>query len=72
MVDEYLRVKGLKNVWAIGDVADIEPPQYKVTDTQSAHLAKNIILLLADKALIPYKVVARMCTRRFQLPFDMS
>lgn len=60
MVDKYLRVKGTNNVWAVGDVADIEPPQYKVTDTQTARLAKNIVLVLANKHPLPYKVGTRM------------
>lgn len=58
-VDEYLRIKGLRNVWAIGDLADIEPPQYKVTDTQSAQLAKTMVLIMSNKDPVPYKVAAR-------------
>ena len=28
MVDEFLRVKGAKDVWAIGDVSDVESWQF--------------------------------------------
>ena len=55
VVDDYLKVKGLENVWAIGDVSDHEPPQFLFADKQAAHLAKNIILILSSKAPLPYK-----------------
>ncbi|KAI8625188.1 hypothetical protein F5Y19DRAFT_274788 [Xylariaceae sp. FL1651] len=55
-VDEYLRVKGAENVFAIGDVSDAEPPQFIYVDKQSAHTAKNIVLVLRGMALLPYKV----------------
>jgi NADH dehydrogenase FAD-containing subunit len=56
-VDEYLQVKGLENqhIWAIGDVSDLESPQFLCVDRQSAHLAKNIGLILNNKAALPYK-----------------
>jgi NADH dehydrogenase FAD-containing subunit len=56
-VDEYFQVKGLENqhVWAIGDVSDLESPQLLVADRQSGHLAKNIGLLLNNRAALPYK-----------------
>lgn len=56
-VDEYFQVKGLENqhVWAIGDVSDLESPQLLVADRQSAHLAKNIGLILSNKAPLVYK-----------------
>ncbi|MCJ1400479.1 hypothetical protein MMC11_003685 [Xylographa trunciseda] len=58
MVDEFLRVKGAKDVWAIGDVSDIELPQFITCDRQSTHLAKNMISILSNKPLLPYKVAA--------------
>ena len=60
VVDEYLRVKGVEDVWAVGDVSSIEPPQFKTTDTQSAHLAKNILLILNNKKPLPYAIGSRM------------
>ncbi|MCJ1328911.1 hypothetical protein MMC10_005588 [Thelotrema lepadinum] len=58
VVDRHLQVKGTENVWAVGDVSDVEPAQFITTDKQSAHLAKNIVSLLRDnnKTLLPYKV----------------
>ena len=58
-VDEYLKVKGAENVWAIGDVSDLEPLQFMVANNQSAHLAKNIILILSKKMPLPYKLSMR-------------
>jgi apoptosis-inducing factor 2 len=60
IVDEHLRVKGTDDVWAIGDISDIERAQYKAAVTQSAHLAKSITSILANKASLPYKVPTRM------------
>lgn len=56
IVDELLSVKGLKDVWAIGDVSNAEPPQFIFVDRQSTHLAKNMILMLSGKPPLPYKV----------------
>ena len=58
MVDEFLRVKGAKDVWAIGDVSDVESWQFITCDRQSTHLAKNMISMMNNKAPLPYKVAA--------------
>ena len=58
MVDNFLRVKGAKDVWAIGDVSDVESWQFITCDRQSAHLAKNMITMINNKPPIPYKVAA--------------
>ena len=55
MVDEFFGVKGTKDIWAIGDVADIESWQFITCDKQSTHLAKNMISLMSNKPLLPYK-----------------
>ncbi|KUJ13614.1 FAD/NAD(P)-binding domain-containing protein [Mollisia scopiformis] len=55
IVDDYLKVKGADNVWAIGDVSDREPPQFLFADGQSAHIAKNIIKILSSQPSLPYK-----------------
>jgi NADH dehydrogenase FAD-containing subunit len=49
VVDDYLKVKGLENVWAIGDISGHEPPQFLFADKQAGHLAKNILLILSNK-----------------------
>ncbi|EXJ89133.1 hypothetical protein A1O3_02197 [Capronia epimyces CBS 606.96] len=56
LVDEMLRVKGTEDVWAVGDVSAIEPAQFITCDKQSAHLAKNMTLILSNKTPLPYKV----------------
>lgn len=58
MVDEYLRVKGAKDVWAIGDVSDVESWQFITCDRQSAHLARNMISMMNNRPPLPYKVAA--------------
>ncbi|RDW73543.1 hypothetical protein BP6252_07450 [Coleophoma cylindrospora] len=55
-VDEYLKLKGAEDVWAIGDVSDTEPPQFMFCDAQSVHAVKSILSTLTDKAILPYKV----------------
>jgi hypothetical protein len=57
VVDNYLKVKGAGDVWAIGDVADVDSLQFISCDRESAHLAKNIILLLSNKTPVPYKAL---------------
>lgn len=52
--DEYLRVKNVKDVWAVGDVSDIQTAQFIHVDAQSTHLAKNLDLVLSGKQPVPY------------------
>jgi len=56
VVDEYFTVKGAKDVYAIGDVCNVEALQVIYTDRQSTFLAKNIALILGNKPPRPYKV----------------
>jgi len=55
VVDDHLKVKGLENVWAIGDISAREPPQFLAADRQAGYLAKNILLILSNKVPLPYK-----------------
>ncbi|KAF4627072.1 hypothetical protein G7Y89_g11081 [Cudoniella acicularis] len=55
IVDEFLHVKGFKDIWAVGDISAVEKAKSMYTDKQSAHVAKNIALLLSNKPLLPYK-----------------
>ncbi|KAF8847880.1 FAD/NAD(P)-binding domain-containing protein [Acephala macrosclerotiorum] len=59
LVDDYLRVQGLKDVWAIGDVSCLERPQFLTCDRQSAHVAKNLVLILKNQAPVEYKIATR-------------
>ncbi|RFU35697.1 hypothetical protein B7463_g720, partial [Scytalidium lignicola] len=54
-VDTFLRVKDAKDIWAAGDIADIQRPQLVNTSTQAVHLAKNLDAVLKGKAPVPYK-----------------
>ncbi|CAG9949834.1 unnamed protein product [Clonostachys rosea f. rosea IK726] len=54
-VDEFLQVTGTKNIWAIGDVSDLEQSQWIKAEYQSAHLAKNLIKILQNQAPQAYK-----------------
>ncbi|CZR59432.1 uncharacterized protein PAC_09324 [Phialocephala subalpina] len=58
-VDEYLRMKGTKDIWAIGDVSCLERPQFLTCDRQSAHVAKNLVIMLNNKAPLEYKIATR-------------
>ncbi|KAK0261268.1 hypothetical protein LTR35_017891 [Friedmanniomyces endolithicus] len=57
-VDEFLRVKGAKDAWAIGDVSNVESWQFITCDRQSTRLAKNMISMINNKPPVPYKVAA--------------
>ncbi|CAG8950978.1 hypothetical protein HYFRA_00006375 [Hymenoscyphus fraxineus] len=52
--DEYLRVKNVKDVWAVGDVSDIQRAQVLHLDGQTAHLAKNLGLVLSGKEPVAF------------------
>jgi len=56
-VDQYLMVKGTKDVWAVGDITagGLEPAQFIYADRQSAHLVKNLVLALSNRTPLPYK-----------------
>lgn len=54
VVDENLNVQGTKDVWAVGDVSNVQRPQYVNTDKQASHVVKNICLALTDKPLVKY------------------
>ncbi|VUC28099.1 unnamed protein product [Clonostachys rosea] len=54
-VDEFFQVTGTKNIWAIGDVSDLEQSQWIKTQYQSDHLSKNLIKILQNQAPQAYK-----------------
>jgi len=59
MVDEYLRVKGRKNVFAIGDITDVpEMKQGYIAEKHASVATKNIKLLMSggnEKKMSTYK-----------------
>ncbi|TVY31597.1 Oxidoreductase, partial [Lachnellula occidentalis] len=56
VVDEYLKVKGAENAWAIGDVTDMEPSQLIYADQQSSYAAEAIVSVLNNKDPVPYEI----------------
>jgi NADH dehydrogenase len=61
-VDEYFRVEGFTNVWAIGDNATIPtgengfvPPNAQAAVKEGAHLARNILAEIDGKSIKPFK-----------------
>ena len=54
-VDEFFRVEGADGVFAIGDVNNVEPPQFLPAQNQCTHLANNMVLSLTGKSPEPYK-----------------
>jgi NADH dehydrogenase FAD-containing subunit len=55
IVDDFLKVKGVDKVWAIGDVSDREPPTFMCASNQAAYAAKALGLSLGNKTPLPYK-----------------
>ncbi|KAL4884899.1 putative apoptosis-inducing factor [Aspergillus karnatakaensis] len=56
-VDHHLVVKGTKNVYALGDVSSLEPPQFVFVKAQSTYLANSIVLQITGRegSVVPYK-----------------
>jgi NADH dehydrogenase FAD-containing subunit len=55
IVNQYLRVKNAKDVWAAGDVIDVQRSQFVLTQKQAAALSKNLDLVLKGKEPVVYK-----------------
>ncbi|PSS25761.1 hypothetical protein M430DRAFT_33354 [Amorphotheca resinae ATCC 22711] len=55
IVDQHLRVKNATDIWAAGDIIDIEPSQLVYCEKQATALAKNLDLTLKGKEPVPYK-----------------
>lgn len=53
-VDDFLRVKDVENVWAAGDIIDLEPSQIIYAEKQATALVKNLDLQLKGKDLVAY------------------
>jgi NADH dehydrogenase FAD-containing subunit len=55
MVDEFMAVKGVKDIWSCGDVADIQTNKVFYASQQAPVLAANIHASLTSKPTTPYK-----------------
>jgi NADH dehydrogenase FAD-containing subunit len=78
IVDEFLRMKGTTDVYAAGDISAVERAQYGHMDKQSAHVAKNLGLLLKGGEQVKYKpdpkgelLFPRISLPQFPDPFAM-
>jgi len=75
LVDQFLNIRShldtakepaLKDVWALGDVADVEYAQFISCDKQSIYVARSVLLVLQAEAagsraqsVVPYKPAAK-------------
>ncbi|RKF77604.1 Oxidoreductase ptaL [Golovinomyces cichoracearum] len=55
MVDDFFRVKGAPEVWAAGDVTDLEPSQYVYAEKQVPVLVNNLSMVIDGKEPTAYK-----------------
>ncbi|KAF2805447.1 FAD/NAD(P)-binding domain-containing protein [Mytilinidion resinicola] len=55
MVDDYLKIKGAGEVWAIGDMCDLDGSQFLSMERHSIYVTKNIGLIMKGKPPLPYK-----------------
>jgi NADH dehydrogenase FAD-containing subunit len=55
IVDQHLRVKNAADIWAVGDIVDIEPSQVVYAEKQIVALSKNLDLVLKGKQPVIYK-----------------
>ncbi|TVY15229.1 Oxidoreductase ptaL [Lachnellula arida] len=56
VVDEYLEFKGAENVWAVGDVTDMEPSQLIYADQQSSYAAEATLSVLHSMEPVTYEI----------------
>ncbi|RGP79205.1 apoptosis-inducing factor 2 [Fusarium longipes] len=55
-LDDKMQVVGTKNIWAIGDVGNVDPKQLTVTDNQIIHLAEALNAVLTGETKVkPYE-----------------
>jgi NADH dehydrogenase FAD-containing subunit len=67
-VDPYLKLKGSTNIWALGDVCDVEGMQALSCDRQSVYVSKSLVALLSGKNTMPYKpMTSRKSIHRIEL-----
>lgn len=60
IVDDFLRVKNVENVWAAGDIINLEPSQVMYAEKQAAALVKNLDLKVKGKEPVAYKKDAEL------------
>ena len=55
VVDEFLRVKGAQDIWAAGDLINLDFAQIIYAEKQATAAAKNLDLMLKGKEPVAYK-----------------
>lgn len=59
-VDANLNLKGRTDVWALGDVCDMEYCQILSCNRQTAHVAQSVIATMSGKTVPPYKPATKL------------
>ncbi|KAH7212070.1 histidine phosphatase superfamily [Fusarium oxysporum] len=67
-VDQYLAIEGRQDVFAIGDVSNVEAPQFWFVNSQAGHMAKNLVHIMIGKPMIPYKASTTASKLSIQVP----
>jgi NADH dehydrogenase FAD-containing subunit len=62
-VHDDLQVRGAPDVYALGDVCDIETPQYMHTDAQSKYLGKALCEVIRGRTPGAYKLATKGISR---------
>jgi NADH dehydrogenase FAD-containing subunit len=57
-VDHFLKLKGAENIWAAGDITNLEASQFVYAERQATALAKILDAVLKGKEPVAYKVAA--------------
>lgn len=55
IVDEFLKVKGVEDVWAVGDISNADPSQFVYLQKQISAITKNLDLVIKGKQPLVYK-----------------
>lgn len=55
VVDEFLRVKDAQDIWAAGDITNVDYAQIVYCEKQASVVAKNLDAVLKGKEPLPYK-----------------
>ena len=55
IVDEFLRAKGMENIWAVGDISNADPSQLVYLQKQIPAITKNLDLVIKGKQPLAYK-----------------
>jgi NADH:quinone reductase (non-electrogenic) len=67
VVDDFLRIRGHENAWAVGDCASVPhpdggtcPPVALYAEQHGLHVGRNVVRAVRGEALAPYRRAVRM------------